>query len=51
MNLNSNFLFSRNVTRVDEGSYHCEASNQRESIKSEPAFLLPAGTVFDLDFG
>ncbi|XP_040052217.2 uncharacterized protein LOC120831123 isoform X1 [Gasterosteus aculeatus] len=39
---NGQLLTFRNVTRVDEGSYHCEASNQRESIKSEPAFLLPA---------
>ncbi|KAM8885744.1 uncharacterized protein AB9W97_013209 isoform 2-T2 [Spinachia spinachia] len=39
---NGQLLTFRNVTRMDEGSYHCEASNQRESIKSEPAFLLPA---------
>ncbi|XP_062418509.1 roundabout homolog 1 isoform X2 [Pungitius pungitius] len=39
---NGQLLTFRNVTRVDEGSYHCEASNQRESITSEAAFLLPA---------
>lgn len=38
--------FPRNVTKEDEGSYHCEASNQKDSIKSQPAFLLPAGTVY-----
>ncbi|XP_074495166.1 uncharacterized protein LOC141769707 isoform X3 [Sebastes fasciatus] len=50
---NGQLLTFRNVTREDEGSYHCEASNQKESIKSEPAFLLPAGTVcqhMDWDF-
>ncbi|XP_059192662.1 hemicentin-2 [Centropristis striata] len=39
---NGQLLTFRNVTRQDEGSYHCEASNQNESIKSQPAFLLPA---------
>eukprot|EP00064_Thunnus_orientalis_P017078 superscaffoldBa00003532_g17155 len=31
-----------NVTKEDEGFYHCEASNQKETVKSQPAFLLPA---------
>ncbi|XP_035513860.1 roundabout homolog 3-like, partial [Morone saxatilis] len=39
---NGQLLTFRNVTKEDEGSYHCEASNQKESIKSQPAFLLPA---------
>ncbi|XP_078107418.1 protein sax-3 isoform X3 [Sander vitreus] len=39
---NGQLLTFRNVTREDEGSYHCEASNQKESIKSQPAFLHPA---------
>ncbi|XP_044053215.1 titin [Siniperca chuatsi] len=39
---NGQLLTFRNVTKEDEGSYHCEASNQEESIKSQPAFLLPA---------
>lgn len=38
------FLFFSNVTKGDEGWYHCEAFNQNELIKSEPAFLLLAGT-------
>lgn len=38
------FLFFSNVTKEDEGWYHCEAFNQNELIKSEPAFLLLAGT-------
>ena len=38
----------RNVTQEDEGSYHCEASNQNETIKSQPALLLPAGKVFNI---
>lgn len=42
-------VFPRNVTKEDEGYYHCEASNQKESIKSQPAFLLPAGTVCHLE--
>lgn len=33
----------RNVTKEDEGWYHCEAFNQEESVKSHPAFLLSAG--------
>lgn len=33
----------RNVSKEDEGWYQCEASNQEESIKSHPAYLLPAG--------
>ncbi|KAA8592567.1 hypothetical protein FQN60_018022 [Etheostoma spectabile] len=36
---NGQLLTFRNVTREDEGSYHCEAFNQKESIKSQPAFL------------
>nr|XP_033475526.1 peroxidasin homolog [Epinephelus lanceolatus] len=39
---NGQLLTFRNVTREDEGLYHCEASNQKESIKSQTAFLLPA---------
>lgn len=39
------FVFSRNVSKEHEGSYHCEASNQKETIRSQPAFLLPAGIV------
>ncbi|MEQ2170988.1 hypothetical protein GOODEAATRI_006079, partial [Goodea atripinnis] len=31
-----------NVTKKDEGLYHCEASNQEETIKSQSAFLLLA---------
>lgn len=36
------YVFS-NVTKDDEGWYHCEAFNQKESIKSHLAFLLSAG--------
>ncbi|XP_054867126.1 mucin-2 [Amphiprion ocellaris] len=39
---NGQLLTFRNVTKEDEGSYHCEASNQNETIKSYTAFLLPA---------
>ncbi|XP_035020948.2 mucin-5B isoform X1 [Hippoglossus stenolepis] len=39
---NGQLLTFRNVTQEDEGSYHCEVSNQKETIKSQPAFLLPA---------
>ncbi|XP_068994405.1 uncharacterized protein [Embiotoca jacksoni] len=39
---NGQLLTFRNVTKEDEGLYHCEASNQREMIKSQPALLLPA---------
>ncbi|XP_076585965.1 uncharacterized protein LOC143320324 isoform X2 [Chaetodon auriga] len=39
---NGQLLTFRNVTKEDEGLYHCEASNQKESVKSQPAFLLPA---------
>ncbi|XP_018546344.2 peroxidasin homolog, partial [Lates calcarifer] len=39
---NGQLLTFRNVTKEDEGSYHCEASNQEETIKSQQAFLLPA---------
>nr|XP_020453890.1 uncharacterized protein LOC109959113 isoform X2 [Monopterus albus] len=39
---NGQLLTFRNVTKEDEGFYHCEASNQKETIKSQPAFLLPA---------
>lgn len=46
---NSVFVFLRNVSKEDEGWYHCEASNQDETIRSQPAFLLPAGTAA-LDF-
>ncbi|XP_034547391.1 uncharacterized protein LOC117818562 [Notolabrus celidotus] len=39
---NGQLLTFRNVTKEDEGLYHCEASNQEESIRSQTAFLLPA---------
>ncbi|XP_074525766.1 peroxidasin homolog [Halichoeres trimaculatus] len=39
---NGQLLTFRNVTREDEGSYHCEAFNQKESIRSRTGFLLPA---------
>ncbi|XP_026176509.1 roundabout homolog 1 isoform X3 [Mastacembelus armatus] len=39
---NGQLLTFRNVTTEDQGFYHCEASNQKETIKSQPAFLLPA---------
>ncbi|CAG5925182.1 unnamed protein product [Menidia menidia] len=39
---NGQLLTFRNVTREDEGWYHCEASNQKERIKSQSAFLLAA---------
>ncbi|TNN60187.1 Hemicentin-1 [Liparis tanakae] len=39
---NGQLLTFRNVTREDEGWYHCEVSNQREATTSQPAFLLPA---------
>ncbi|XP_029296203.1 hemicentin-2-like [Cottoperca gobio] len=39
---NGQLLTFRNVSREYEGSYHCEASNHNESIRSQPAFLLPA---------
>lgn len=39
-----NVLPFSNVTKEDEGWYHCEAFNEDELIKSEPAFLLLAGT-------
>ncbi|KAF3695483.1 Neogenin [Channa argus] len=39
---NGQLLTFRNVSKEDEGIYHCEASNQKETIKSQTAFLLPA---------
>lgn len=42
MGLFCGYVF-RNVSKEDEGWYQCEASNQEESIKSHPAYLLPAG--------
>ncbi|CAJ1069317.1 uncharacterized protein LOC117818562 [Xyrichtys novacula] len=39
---NGQLLTFRNVTKEDEGLYHCEASNQDELIRSQTAFLLPA---------
>ncbi|KAK5609422.1 hypothetical protein CRENBAI_009578 [Crenichthys baileyi] len=39
---NGQLLILRNVTKKDEGLYHCEASNQEETIKSQSAFLLLA---------
>nr|XP_057927834.1 uncharacterized protein LOC131128735 isoform X2 [Doryrhamphus excisus] len=39
---NGQLLTFRNVSKEDEGFYHCEASNPKETIKSQAAFLLPA---------
>ncbi|XP_024130418.1 flocculation protein FLO11 [Oryzias melastigma] len=39
---NGQLLTFRNVTQKDEGFYHCEASDQNQTVQSEPAFLLPA---------
>ncbi|XP_023199095.1 roundabout homolog 2-like [Xiphophorus maculatus] len=39
---NGQLLILRNVTKQDEGWYHCEASIQEETIKSQSAFLLLA---------
>ncbi|XP_041642845.1 uncharacterized protein LOC121509488 [Cheilinus undulatus] len=39
---NGQLLTFRNVTKADEGLYHCEASNEKESVRSQTAFLLPA---------
>ncbi|XP_028269789.1 protein sax-3-like [Parambassis ranga] len=39
---NGQLLTFSNVTKEEEGSYHCEASNQKETITSQAAFLLPA---------
>lgn len=39
----SGYVF-RNVTKEVEGWYHCEASNQKESVTSQSALLLLAGT-------
>ena len=33
----------RNVSEEHEGTYHCEAQNEGEAVKSQPALLLPAG--------
>ncbi|XP_042150824.1 uncharacterized protein LOC112263112 isoform X2 [Oncorhynchus tshawytscha] len=35
-------LVFKNVSEEDEGSYHCEARNEREIVRSQPAYLLPA---------
>ncbi|XP_071259774.1 uncharacterized protein [Salvelinus alpinus] len=35
-------LVFKNVSEDDEGSYHCEARNKREIVRSQTAFLLPA---------
>nr|XP_046206249.1 neurofascin-like isoform X2 [Oncorhynchus gorbuscha] len=35
-------LVFKNVSEEDEGSYHCEARNERETVRSQPAYLLPA---------
>lgn len=43
----STFLFHmsyRRVLREDEGFYYCEADNNKERLRSQPAYLLPAGT-------
>ncbi|XP_061788679.1 uncharacterized protein [Nerophis lumbriciformis] len=39
---NGQLLTFRNVSKEDEGFYRCEASNLKESIKSQAAFLLLA---------
>ncbi|KAM4577806.1 neogenin-like [Fundulus diaphanus] len=39
---NGQLLILRNVTKEDEGSFYCEASNQEETIRSQAAFLLLA---------
>ncbi|XP_028312721.1 uncharacterized protein LOC114469411 [Gouania willdenowi] len=39
---NGRRLTIRNVTKEDEGSYHCEATNQHETVKSTKGFLLVA---------
>ncbi|XP_015251044.1 PREDICTED: uncharacterized protein LOC107098097 isoform X1 [Cyprinodon variegatus] len=41
---NGQLLILRNVTEKDEGSYHCVASNQEETVQSQSAFLL----LFDM---
>lgn len=50
----NNFFLSYNMKHVfphrrvlseDEGFYFCEASNGMEKVISQPAYLLPAGTV------
>uniref|UniRef100_A0A4W5L8B1 Ig-like domain-containing protein n=1 Tax=Hucho hucho TaxID=62062 RepID=A0A4W5L8B1_9TELE len=35
-------LVFKNVSEEDEGSYHCEARNERETVRSQTAYLLPA---------
>ncbi|XP_034025483.1 hemicentin-2-like [Thalassophryne amazonica] len=39
---NDQLLIFRNVTKGDEGSYHCEASKQKEAVRSQAGFLIPA---------
>ncbi|XP_054629325.1 uncharacterized protein LOC129179722 isoform X2 [Dunckerocampus dactyliophorus] len=39
---NGQLLTFRNVSKEDEGFYRCEASNPKETIKSQAAFLLLA---------
>lgn len=34
----------RRVLPEDEGFYYCEADNDKERLRSQPAYLLPAGT-------
>jgi len=34
----------------DEGLYFCEARNEKEKVKSQPAYLLPAGTSDESTF-
>lgn len=34
----------RRVLPEDEGFYYCEADNDNERLRSQPAYLLPAGT-------
>lgn len=35
----------RRVLPEDEGFYYCEADNDKERLRSQAAYLLPAGTI------
>ncbi|KAG7481546.1 hypothetical protein MATL_G00068150 [Megalops atlanticus] len=39
---NGQLLFIKNVSEEDEGFYYCVAKNERNTVRSQPAFLLPA---------